>query len=307
LVIPTGSLQNGADAVAIYVGDSAQFAAGTAAHAVGLIDAIVYGTADASADNLIVGLGLDVAMPGYTQLDETAQQTGIDLTLSRVPDGGLAFDYLSYLLQELTPGTFNIVILGCNDSTACNYNQDATVNDGTCLVPGGACDDGDATTINDTVDANCNCVGTLGSSGCMDVTACNYDAAAVIDDGSCLFIGQVCDDGDTTTTNDMIDANCVCTGTVIIGINESVADVTWSIYPVPASNELNIQYQSLQSENVIVRIFDMQGTLVKTISWKVISNQNNLNVDVSDFTAGIYLLEVKNTHGTLIHSTVVIE
>jgi hypothetical protein len=307
LVIPTGSLQNGADAVAIYVGDSIQFLNGTAAHAVGLLDAIVYGTADASADNLIVGLGLDVMMPGYTQLDETIQQNGIDLTLSRVPDGGLAFDYLGFVLQELTPGNFNIVILGCNDATACNYNQDATVNDGSCLFPGGACDDGDATTINDTVDANCNCVGTLGSSGCMDGTACNYDATAVIDDGSCLFVGQICDDGDSTTTNDMIDANCNCTGTIIIGVGEIDHMDHWMVYPIPTTSDLNIQYQSSKQENLWIRIYNLQGAMVKSTSWKVVINHNQLNVDVSDLNAGVYLIKVDDSEGTVIQSNIVIE
>jgi Secretion system C-terminal sorting domain len=307
LVIPNGSLQNGADAVAIFVGDSIQFLQGTAAHSIGLVDAVVYGTADASADNLITGLGLDISMPGYTQLDETAQQTGIDLTLSRVPDGGIAFDYLSFVLQELTPGTFNIVILGCADLTACNYNSAATVNDGSCLYPGGPCDDGDATTINDVVDANCNCAGTLGTAGCMDGTACNYDANAVIDDGSCLFVGQICDDGDSTTTNDMIDANCACTGTVIIGVSELDDVNRWTIYPVPAANDLNIQFQSTKQENLLIRVYNLQGAVVKNTTWKVTINRNLLTLDVSDLNAGVYLIKVDDSEGTVIQSNVVID
>ena len=47
---------------------------------------------------------------------------------------------------------------GCTDSTAMNYNPDATVDDGTCTFPPLA--------------------------GCMDSEASNYDEAAVEDDGS---------------------------------------------------------------------------------------------------------------------------
>lgn len=50
--------------------------------------------------------------------------------------------------------------LGCTDATACNYDADATLDDGSC-------------------DFDC--------AGCTDETACNYDAAALIDDGSCDF------------------------------------------------------------------------------------------------------------------------
>jgi hypothetical protein len=48
----------------------------------------------------------------------------------------------------LTPGTYNIVILGCMDALACNYNSDVTVDDGSCTYPGGICDDGNPNTIN---------------------------------------------------------------------------------------------------------------------------------------------------------------
>lgn len=307
LIIPDGSLQNGGDAVALYVGDSIQFSTGTIPHPIGLIDAIVYGTGDASADNLIAGLGLDINFAGYTQLDETVQQNGIDLTLSRVPDGGLSFDYLSYLLQELTPGNFNIVLLGCADPSACNYNSDATVNDGSCLYPGGACDDGDATTINDVVDANCNCSGTPGSAGCMDATACNYDPSAVTDNGSCLFIGQLCDDGDTNTTDDVIDSTCNCIGSIPSGTNEVLLDQAFSFYPVPATEELNIQIVSFKSDLWKAIVFDGYGKRVKEISWNVTTGKQNLNLALDDWISGVYFLELTNERGNIFSASFVVK
>ena len=63
---------------------------------------------------------------------------------------------------------------GCTDSTACNYDEFATQDDGSCLV-------------ND----ECGVCGGDNSScgGCTDPEACNYDAAATIDDGSCILGG----------------------------------------------------------------------------------------------------------------------
>ena len=49
--------------------------------------------------------------------------------------------------------------LGCTDPAACNYDDEATLDDGTC-------------------DFDCN--------GCTDPEACNYDPTATQDDGSCL-------------------------------------------------------------------------------------------------------------------------
>ncbi|MFM7813103.1 MAG: lamin tail domain-containing protein, partial [Flavobacteriales bacterium] len=57
---------------------------------------------------LITALGLDTLFVGYTQLDETAQQAGTDLSISRIPDGGAAYDYTSYVLQVITTGTWNL-------------------------------------------------------------------------------------------------------------------------------------------------------------------------------------------------------
>jgi hypothetical protein len=69
--------------------------------------------------------------------------------------------------------------------------------------------------------------------GCTDGTACNYDAAAVVDDASCVFAtgcdvcdgvggvtdnpeaGDLCDDSDAGTENDMIQADCSCAGTPV--------------------------------------------------------------------------------------------
>ena len=72
-------------------------------------------------------------------------------------------------------------------------------------------------------------------NGCMDATACNYNAAATIDDGSCVFatgcdtcsgetdgtgtvvdnpeVGEACDDGNPSTIDDTIQADCSCAGT----------------------------------------------------------------------------------------------
>jgi len=137
-------------------------------------------------------------------------------------------------------------ISGCTEPDACNFNPDATADDGSCLVedclgecggsamPGDACDDGDATTLNDMLDADCNCVGNA-IPGCTDNTACNFDSDATADDGSCLVDdclgecggsatpGDACDDGDATTINDMLDADCNCIGNAVPGCTDDTA------------------------------------------------------------------------------------
>lgn len=109
-MIPNATLQNGADGVALFIGNASDFPNSTAPTTQNLLDVMIYGTDDAPATNLISGFGLDVMFPGYAQFNETAQTTGVDLTQSRFPDGGPAFSNFNVVLQALTPGTFNAPI-----------------------------------------------------------------------------------------------------------------------------------------------------------------------------------------------------
>ena len=105
-----------------------------------------------------------------------------------------------------------ISCLGCTAFEACNFSSEATQSDGSCLFPGDPCDDGDATTSNDMYNDSCQCEGESAITGCINPNACNYSADATESDGSCLFPGDPCDDGDATTSNDMYDDSCQCEG-----------------------------------------------------------------------------------------------
>ena len=81
-------------------------------------------------------------------------------------------------------------VVGCTDEEACNFNPEANTDNGTCEVPGSPCDDGDDMTINDLIGDDCMCVGEAAVAGCTDENACNYDAAANVDNDSCYYLGS---------------------------------------------------------------------------------------------------------------------
>jgi uncharacterized protein (TIGR02145 family) len=54
---------------------------------------------------------------------------------------------------------------GCVFTAACNYNSEATSNDGSCHFPGDACNDGNAATIGDQWTADCTCEGSVAVTG----------------------------------------------------------------------------------------------------------------------------------------------
>ncbi len=72
-------------------------------------------------------------------------------------------------------------IPGCTDVTACNYNEDATDDNGSCDFPE-VC------------------------TGCTDATACNFNANASVEDGSCTFpdFGFDCDGNCMDAIGDLI-------------------------------------------------------------------------------------------------------
>ena len=81
--------------------------------------------------------------------------------------------------------------LGCTQPTACNYNPDAIISDdaicefSSCVIQGCiveiACNYNPEATIND---GSCDF---LSCQGCTDTAACNYDTTATIEDGSCEY------------------------------------------------------------------------------------------------------------------------
>jgi len=52
--------------------------------------------------------------------------------------------------------------------------------------------------------------------GCTDMMACNYNELATSDDGSCVFVGDACNDGIDSTENDVVMMDCSCMGTPVV-------------------------------------------------------------------------------------------
>ena len=80
-------------------------------------------------------------------------------------------------------------LLGCTDSSADNYDESATTDDGSCMITG--CMDASA----DNYNASANNSGDCFYSGCTNASACNYDAIHNVEDGSCTYAnsGYDCD------------------------------------------------------------------------------------------------------------------
>ena len=140
-------------------------------------------------------------------------------------------------------------VFGCTDAAACNFDPAACVDDSSCLAaptcntdpcvgdieiidPNDACAcivdtpqvNGctDAAACNYDASANCDDGSCDLTAGCTDPNACNYNAAACVDDGTCDLGNTACpdpcnepdpDDGCDLTTDSFDAATCTVTNT----------------------------------------------------------------------------------------------
>ena len=107
---------------------------------------------------------------------------------------------------------------GCTNANACNYNPNATEENGTCsyAVQGYGCD-GECLQDSDN-DGICDA---LEQPGCTDNAACNFTASATDDDGSCTYADGLYDcDGECFED---ADADGTCDANEVLGCDDSAA------------------------------------------------------------------------------------
>jgi len=183
-------------------------------------------------------------------------------------------------------------VLGCTDMDACNYDALATEDDGSCELPlefydcdGNCLNDADGDGICDELEV----------AGCTDMDACNYDSLATDNDDSCEFPGDTCDDGDDSTVNDMLDADCNCVGEPEVdGLGDLDARSAWDVvlYPNPALYDLHIEVINPGTIDGTVVMMNMAGQQVRLERL-----DRTTTLDVRDLPAGVYLVRIEGTWG----------
>jgi hypothetical protein len=93
-IISDNTIQNGEDAVAIYLGSVANFPDGTLATATNLIDVLIYDTSDPQATSLMTLFNV------FVQTNENVNSLGTTQSIQRKPDG-------TYEVKAPTPGATN--------------------------------------------------------------------------------------------------------------------------------------------------------------------------------------------------------
>ncbi|MBL7943156.1 MAG: T9SS type A sorting domain-containing protein [Flavobacteriales bacterium] len=130
--------------------------------------------------------------------------------------------------------------------------------------------------------------------GCTNPAACNYNATAGCDDGTCIVVGASCDDGDANTYNDEIQSDCNCVGLPVNdeqpGAVELTASPFWTcdniiaVYMAFATTSANSQSSAVTGED---------------LWYSFIPGSTGIRVEV--FSADIDLIvELQNSSGTML-------
>ena len=77
------------------------------------------------------------------------------------------------------------------------------------------------------------------------------------------------------------------------GITPNTLANDYSIFPNPASDNLNIKFNLVQQETVSYKLTDPSGRIVKENSLGVLSaGERNESLDVTDLSSGVYYVVV---------------
>jgi hypothetical protein len=166
-----------------------------------------YGT-DASSTNpsLLVSIppgATESTFIAYYNPDNVTGTTTIEYCFHPVDD--IAVGSCSQITYVVSAGE----IYGCTSTFGCNYNPEATIDDGSCEFICYGCTDPGACNYDSFSNLEDDSCEYLSCAGCTNSEACNYNPTASIDNGSCSFTLDAAGNCDKELCNEDLNADGV--------------------------------------------------------------------------------------------------
>lgn len=105
-----------------------------------------------------------------------------------------------------------------------------------------------------------------------------------------------------TTTYEVTATNsngCVRTGQVTVvvdicsGVSEELTNGEIKVFPNPTNGVINVEFLAEGNDDVVIRVYDLLGSLKNEQVFTRRGTQFKQNLDVSDFVEGVYYLEIE--------------
>ena len=242
--------------------------------------------------------------PSCIEIYGVPNATGLyTLTFSVTASAG--FINLPYQLQVMT---ISIGGPGCTDSTACNFDANASVNNGSCFSQGDACSDGLEYTINDAINNDCICEGacaaiipnasyqTISCFGEETMVTFSYNGGmnpeAVVINGTDTTFSNTISLGSGAISYYLItEGNCV-------SATQTLNIIQPPVLTLEISNIQNVQCRGYATGSASVNATG--GTGSYTYEW---SNGAITNT-VSELVAGAYSIMITDENGCFAEATI---
>jgi len=89
----------------------------------------------------------------------------------------------------------------------------------------------------------------------------------------------------------------------MVGIKETAADITLTVFPNPTSHILTLQISEYNNEKLSYQLFDLQGRLLK--SEQIVGAETQINTE--NLPASTYLMSVLNQENKNVQSFKIIK
>jgi len=123
----------------------------------------------------------------------------------------------------------------------------------------------------------------------------NYNAYPVTESG--VYIVEAVDSYNCTASDTIIVTIAGCTG-----LDENGTMVNVKLYPNPVTENATLSIESALTQELQVRMTDMQGRTLQNYSIQAIQGTNSFNVDASALRPGVYMIQLQGSEG--MHKTI---
>lgn len=110
--------------------------------------------------------------------------------------------------------------------------------------------------------------------------------------GTCTNV--FCDTLTVDSTGAVRGSFTVTTGNSLVSLDENESIKGLNLYPNPAQNFINLDFESINSSDLNVRIFDTKGAAVQSFNKYIYSGNNKIQINTSLLEEGLYIIQLQD-------------
>ncbi len=94
-------------------------------------------------------------------------------------------------------------------------------------------------------------------------------------------------------------------GTCLVGVDETTVVESLKVFPNPAQDILNVSFESLVAQNVVINVINNLGQIVMTQNLGNVVGQRTVQMNVNNLSTGVYAIQISNGSSTQVERVTV--